>query len=274
MFKKIAIIGTGLIGGSLGLAIKKNGIAGEVIGISRQAKNIAFAKKIKAIDRGAQDIGIIQGADLVVFATPVQTIMDLAPSIRRVVLDDCIITDVGSTKCEITVCLEKVFSLFVGSHPLAGSEKSSIRHADKDLFKGSVCVLTQTRNTDTNALKKVEKFWQQVGTKTITLTPHAHDRILSFVSHLPHAIAFSLMRSVPERFFGFAAGGLRDSTRLAASDSLLWADIFLSNRKNLLSAVRSFKVELSRIERAVARHDKRRLKNLLAIAQAKRSQLA
>lgn len=273
MFKKVAIIGTGLIGGSLALSLKKKKIASEVVGVSRHKKSLAAAKRIGAIDRGSLNPLIIKGADLIILATPVNVILNLAAKISKIAGTDAIITDVGSTKKEIVAKLENIFPNFVGSHPLAGSEKRSIGNADPEMFIGSVCILTPTRKTKRPALKRIKGFWNRLGATTIDLSPENHDRILAFTSHLPHISAFSLMGSVPQQYLKFASGGLKDTTRIAASDSQLWADIFLSNRKNILKAISVLEKNLANIKSALNNKDRKSLVKILRRAKKKREKL-
>ena len=273
LFNKVAIVGTGLIGGSLALAIKKKRLARQVIGVSRHKKNLLLARKRGAIDKGSVKLGVIKDADLVVLAMPVDVIMDSAAAISKIVRSECLVIDVGSTKEEIVLRLEKLFPNYIGTHPLAGSEKRSIAYADPDIFNDSVCVLTPTKNTKNKALNKIKKLWTNVGAKVVLLTPQMHDKILSFTSHLPHIAAFSLMNAVPSKHFGLQATGLRDTTRIAASDSALWTSIFLSNRKNLLEAINSLQKELSWVKLAIQRNNKKSLSVILKKAKTKRSEL-
>jgi len=273
LFNKVAVVGTGLVGGSLAISIQKKGLAGEVVGVSRHAKNIALAVKIGAIDRGSRELGIIKDADLVVLATPVDSIIKLSRKVSRLIRPDCIVMDVGSTKEKIVSCLEGEFANFVGSHPLAGSEKRSIAYAHAGMFKGSLCILTPTGKTRKPALNKIKKLWESVGARVVLLSPGTHDSILAFVSHLPHVVAFSLINSVPGACLSFASGGLKDTTRIAASDAELWGEIFLSNRKNLLRAIGVFQKRLSDIRSALNKEDARSLQRALREAKIKREKL-
>ncbi len=270
IFKRIAIVGTGLIGGSLAMAIKEKKLADEVIGVSRHKKNLVLAKEKRIIDKGSQDIGIIAQADFVVLATPVKTILKLADKISGIVKKGCVVTDVGSTKQEIASKLGRLFTNYVGAHPLAGSEKRSITNARADIFEDSLCILTPPRSTNPAALKKVKDFWAKVGAKTVFLSPAEHDRVLAFVSHLPHAIAFSLIACVPKKYFRFAASGLKDTTRIAASDSVIWEDVFLSNEKNTLKTIEEFEAQLSALKSALRRKDRPGLHKILKLAKTKR----
>ncbi|MCX5697301.1 MAG: prephenate dehydrogenase/arogenate dehydrogenase family protein [Candidatus Omnitrophica bacterium] len=268
-FNKIAIIGTGLIGGSLALAIKKRKLCNRIIGVSRHIDSLEFAKRKKIIDIGSQDISIVRDADLIILACPPQAIMDLALKIKKVIKDSCIITDVASIKKGIVRRLEEIFPNYIGSHPLAGLEKRGIRNADAHLFKGSLCILTPTGKTLTRTREKAEVLWHSLGVRTMTMTPSEHDRILSFVSHLPHVAAFSLMDAIPAKFLDFAAGGLKDTTRIAVSDPQLWTEIILGNREEMLRSIAHFEKSLRGITLAIKHKDK---KNLIAILKnAKRN---
>jgi len=274
LFNKVAVVGIGLIGGSLAAAIKKKRLAQEVLGVSRHKKTLLLAKKSGLIDKGSQDIHIIKDADLVILATPVETIMNLAPVIARIIRPGCIVIDVGSTKQEIVSKLGKFFAYYVGSHPLAGSEKRGILNAHPDIFKNSLCILTPTKNTHKGALEKIKRFWQALDTKVILLRPGLHDRILSGVSHLPHIVAFSLINSIPKKYLKFSSTGLKATTRIALSDHKLWADIFLSNQKNTLKAIDSFGGHLRQVKSAIQRKDRRLLSRILKKAKAKRKILS
>ena len=273
LFKKVAIIGTGLIGGSIALRIKERKLANEVVGVSRHKENVSLALKMKAIDKGSVDLEIIKGADLLIIATPVDTIIVLKDEILKYLNKECIITDVGSTKEEIVRKLEKVFPNYVGSHPLAGSEKRGVVNASPSIFDGSLCILTPTKRTNSFAFKIIKNFWEKLGAKTIILTPRVHDEALSFVSHLPHVVAFSLINTVPKRLLKFSSGGLRDTTRIAASDTTLWKDILLSNSKNLLGAIKSFEVNLAKIKTAIKKNDVQSLEKILLQSKNTRKNL-
>ncbi|MDD2752105.1 MAG: prephenate dehydrogenase [Candidatus Omnitrophica bacterium] len=269
IFKKVAIIGVGLIGGSLGLAIKQNKIAGQVIGVSRHQRTLNLAKKIGAIDQGSLDLKVVKDADLIILAAPIETIIKLSSRLSGLIKKDCLVTDVASTKQKIVSRLEKIFPNFIGSHPLAGSEKKGIDFARHNMFKGSLCILTPTRNTSPKVKNKIKLFWKKIGVRTNELSASDHDRIMAFVSHLPHIIAFSLIGSVPEKYLGFCASGLKDTTRIASSDALLWAEILLSNA-NCPKAIDVFEQNLKRIKNAIQKKDQRVLAHLLESARRKR----
>jgi prephenate dehydrogenase len=272
-FKKAAIIGTGLIGGSLALEIRKNKLAKEIVGVSRHAKSLDWAKRIRAIDRGSLDLNIADDADLLIFCAPVNAIIDLAPKLAGKVRKDCVVTDVGSTKESIVRSLERLFPGYIGSHPLAGSEKRGIKYAHKNLFKGSLCILTPTRKSDKRALRLIEEIWKKAGAKTMLLGPQKHDLMLAAISHLPHIAAFALIASVPDSFLKFASGGLKDTTRIAGSDSELWAQIFLSNRKNLIRDISLLEKNIAGIKSAIKADDMQKLSQILEKAKNKRNRI-
>lgn len=273
LFKKVAIIGTGLIGGSLGLAIKKRKIADKVIGIGRHRQTLALAKRRQAIDISSQDLNIVKDADLIILATPVKTILNIAQRIYRIVEPKSIVIDVGSTKKEIVLQLQRLFPRFIGSHPLAGSEKRGMLNANADIFNNSVCILTPTKSTHGGSLRKVKKFWQLLGAEAVCLKPSLHDDILSFISHLPHLIAFCLIAAIPRKYLNFVAPSFKDTTRIASSDATVWRDIFLSNRKSILLALKAFQDYLSKMEDIIRKKDARRLEAILKKAKVIRDSL-
>ncbi|MDD4938764.1 MAG: prephenate dehydrogenase/arogenate dehydrogenase family protein [Candidatus Omnitrophica bacterium] len=273
LFNKVAVIGTGLIGGSMALAIRKKGLAGEVVGVSRHKETLALAKKIGAIDKGSRELSIIRGADLVIFAAPVKTILSLADKARGFIPKEAIVTDVGSTKKQIAAKLEKIFPNYAGGHPLAGSEKRSIANINAEMFKDSLCILTPREKTSPGALRKIKRLWNALGAKVYMMSPGRHDEILSFVSHLPHAVAFSLAGSVPRKYMKFSASGLKDTTRVALSDPRLWTDIFLSNKRNMLKSIKAFEDNLSKIRSAIEKNDEGGLLEILLKEKKKRETL-
>ncbi|MCX5713564.1 MAG: prephenate dehydrogenase/arogenate dehydrogenase family protein [Candidatus Omnitrophica bacterium] len=273
LFEKIAIVGTGLIGGSLAQAARKNKLCDRLIGVSRHKATLEFAKRHKIIDSGSQDISILKDADLVILATPPQTIKILAPKIKKIIKNGCIVTDVASIKSEIVSSLEKIFPDYIGSHPLAGLEKRGIQNANARIFNDSLCILTPTKKTSLEAGRKIKLFWRALGVEVITMTPKEHDKVLSFVSHLPHVSAFSLMDAIPDKFLDFAAGGFKDTTRIAASDPELWAEIILGNQKDILYSVGQFKKSLRKITSAIRGQNKKALIAIIKSAKERREKL-
>ena len=273
MFNKVVIIGTGLIGGSLGLALKKQRLAGQVIGLSRHQKNARLAKKAGAIDGIGASLEVVADADLVILATPIDTIIDFALKIAKKIKKDCIVIDVGSTKERIVSKLSALIPNFLGCHPLAGSEKKGIANLQDSIFKGSICIITPTVKTNNRVLNKVKLFWKKLGADIVILSAKKHDQILALTSHLPHAVAFSLISSIPDQCLGLSSSGLRDTTRISSSDANLWSEIFLSNRSNLLSALSIFQIKLTALKLAIESRNKKRLTKILRLAKKKREKL-
>ena len=273
LFNKVVIVGVGLIGGSIGLCIKKNNLAKQVVGISRRSQTINSAVACSAIDKGFIDIRAVQEADLVVLATPVNSIIDIGAKIAKLIKPGTLVTDTGSTKKLIVGKLETKISNFVGAHPLAGSEKQGVNYADQHLFKHSVCVLTPTRKTPDLALSKIRHFWGELGCRVIYLSPAKHDKYISYISHLPHIVAFSLMQSLPKDTLFLASSGLRDTTRIAASPAKLWADVLFTNSDNVLQALKQFHSCLSGIQSAIKKKDTKALERILRQARLKRESL-
>ena len=273
LFNKVVIIGTGLIGGSLGLALKKNKLANQVVGLSRHRKNARLAKKLGAIDCIGLSLDAVKDADLVILATPIEAIINIAPKIAKKIKDDCIVIDVGSTKAEIVSRINRIIPNFVGCHPLFGSEKKGIVNLQPDIFTNYICIVTPTVKTNKKALGKIILFWRKLGGQVVVLSPNDHDRILAFTSHLPHAVAFSLMNSIPMEYLSLSSGGLRDSTRISASDAHLWSEVFLSNRRNLLTSLTSFQAKLAALKLALVSKNNKSLTKILLSAKNKREKL-
>jgi len=278
-FNKIAIIGVGLIGGSIGLAIKKRRIARQVIGVFRRKTTMRKALARKAVDRAFLDIRAgVRDADLIVIATQVSSIPRIACDVIHCAKSGAIITDAGSTKVEIVRAVERCLTTrpdvyFVGAHPMAGSEKTSVEASCADLCERAACLVTKTAKTEKKALAKVVSFWKSLGCKVTITTPSLHDRSVALVSHLPHFAAFGLAGTVPAQELRFAAEGFRDTTRIASSDAELWADIFFSNSKEVLSAVRAFESYCRKMAGALSRGDRKEFIKLLKAAKAKRDRL-
>jgi len=259
MFKRVTIIGLGLIGGSLGLAIKERRLAKEVVGVSRRKKTVRRALSLGVVDSSTRNLKKgIKDADLVVLAVPVLKIIAIAQKISGFLKPNAIVTDAGSTKKEITETIESILpktAHFIGSHPIAGSEKSGLKYVNKDLFKGAYCILTKTRRTNPNTLSKVKRFWNKLGMKIEIMSPERHDRMLSRLSHLPHAASVAVCNVTSKRDLYLAAGGFKDTTRIASGSPELWKDIFITNRKNIKKDIGILKKELSKIEMSLKSKD-------------------
>jgi prephenate dehydrogenase len=267
-FKQVAIVGVGLIGGSLGMVLKRQGLAGQVVGIGRRVENLKTAVGLGAIDRYVSDARQgVTGADLVVLATPVDTYERHLKEWSGSLAAGAIVSDVGSVKGPLVTQAEGLMPRgvhFVGAHPIAGREKTGVAAGSVDLFKGARCVLTPTERTDRSALETVRELWEAAGSAVVTMDPFLHDRVLGAVSHLPHAAAFALInalidvrdKTTPELdLLAYAGGGLRDTTRIAASSPEMWRDIFLWNRENVVGLLDSYEHRLRALKQLIQAGD-------------------
>ena len=273
LFSRVAIIGVGLIGGSFGLALKKKALAKEIIGIGHRQKSIDQALRVRAIDQGYLGLDSIRGADLVVLSAPVKEIINILPKLKNLISEDCLIIDAGSTKSEIIKLAEKHKLRFIGCHPLAGMEKKGPENARADLFKNSLCLLVPPKKYSPQDLSRVKKLWEALESRTMVLNSARHDRILAFTSHLPHAVVFSLIDCLKSDYLKFGAGGLKDTTRIGLSDPLLWRDIFLTNRKELLSAINTFEKSFQRLKSLIKNNNDGALRAYLEKSRDKRNGL-
>jgi prephenate dehydrogenase len=251
----LAIVGVGLIGGSLGLAVRRRGLARRVLGVGRQQASLDQAAARGAIDEGFLDpLQAARHADLIIFCTPVDGIAEQALAVASGCAPNTLLTDAGSTKAEIVRRLEGSLPpgiAFVGGHPLAGSEKRGPEHADADLFQDRVTVLTRTACTDAAALERVAAFWQAVGSRVRVMTPEEHDEALARTSHLPHLVAAALAGMLPPELHELTATGFRDTTRIAAGDPALWTGIFVQNAGAVLGALQQLETRLTRFRAAL-----------------------
>jgi prephenate dehydrogenase len=278
MFRRAAILGTGLLGGSVALALKEKGLVEKIVGTSRQEASLKTALDRGVIDEacGSDVNRAIQGADLVILASPVKIILENIYDISKHLRRGCIVTDVGSTKAAIVDAAEKHFPphvLFVGSHPMAGSEKSGIGHASADLFRNTACIMTPTDKTNKVARDKIKQLWTLIGSEVRFMDPAKHDEALAYVSHLPHMVAFSLIKAIPDELLQYGSSGLRDTTRIASSSPKMWTDICLSNYRNVLKAIDESVKSLSEARKAVVARDEQALIQYFTQAKAKRETL-
>jgi len=270
-WETVAIVGVGLIGGSIGLALRQRNLARRVLGIGRRVSSLRQATKCGAVTETSTDLErAVADADLIVVCTPVA---DIVAHVLRVA-DACpataLITDVGSTKAEIVRQLDRALlkkgesrATFVGSHPLAGSEKTGPQFARADLFEGRAVVVTPTRRTPESALKLTESLWTSLGAIVSQKTPQDHDQAVASISHLPHVIASALAANTPTEDLCLAAGGWLDTTRIAAADAELWRQILSDNRRNVLKSLTKFEKVLAKYRRALENDDQNKLLQLL-----------
>lgn len=248
--RKVAILGLGLIGGSLALALQENGLVDEVIGLDRKKENLDIALERKAINWGTSDfIKGVKEADLIIIATPVRTIIQVLKQVIPYLKPGCLITDVGSTKLKVVEEVEAILPShlsFVGGHPMAGSEQSGMRAAKSEMFQGAAYIFTPTEKTNRENLNILQKLIRGIGCRIIEMTPQEHDLAVASISHLPHILAVSLVSLVGKlsqdnaELFSLAAGGFRDTTRVASSHPVMWRDICLTNKDGILKILEEF----------------------------------
>ena len=278
LFKRVAIVGLGLIGGSLGMALRRRRIAQTVVGYSRTPATMRRARACGAIDTAAATLQeAVRDAELVVLAMPVGLVASLGSIAASHMRWGAVLTDVGSTKRALVERLESALRAgpvaFVGGHPLAGSEQRGIAAARADMFDGSVCILTRTPRTNAAALATVKKLWTPLVKRVVVMSPERHDALLAATSHLPHLIAWSLTLSAPRGVGAVIPPSFLEMTRIAKSDPDLWDDILLSNRRDVVSAVRRFERELGRLRVLIARGNAAALTRRLAAAKSRREAL-
>ena len=285
-FKKVTIVGVGLIGGSLGMILKRNGLADQVIGVGRTIENLELAIKLEAIDRYEQDPEqAMPGTDLVILATPVENYASHLKRWGPLLEEGTIVSDVGSVKGPLVEQAESLMPNgvhFVGAHPIAGKEKSGVVAATIDLYQKALCLVTPTPQTNPEALEKIRTLWESAGSTVQSIDPFLHDWILGAVSHLPHIAAFALMNTLSDLqqqtknnadLFNFSGGGLRDTTRIAASSPEMWRDIFLWNRDNVVKMIESLEEHLKRMKFCIQQHDEAGVKQEIVRAREARRRL-
>lgn len=254
---KIAIIGLGLIGGSLAKALKKAEFY--VIGVARREETLDAALKAEAIDEGSLELEAVKPADMIFICTPINLILSELKEMIPYLKKGAIVSDVGSTKQAIVSQAEKIIPkgvFFVGGHPMAGKEKVKFEAAEVDLFKDKVWFLTKTRKTKVGALKVLEEVVETTGAKNLTLDPQTHDLVVAAISHLPLAVSAALVNTVAgqskkELMSQSAASGFRDTTRIASGDPELGVDLFSTNKKAVLKVLDAYKKSLTQIEKLI-----------------------
>ncbi len=280
--RKITIIGVGLLGGSIGLAVKRRKLVspGGVAGFVRRTASLKDCEKAGALDFATTDLlAAVWDADLVILCTPLaqmrSRIEEMLPALKR----GALVTDVGSVKASVTRDLEslvaKAGAHFVGSHPMAGAEKTGVGAASADLFVNAICVVTPTGKSKLAAVRKVEQFWKSLGARTLRLAPEQHDLLVSRSSHLPHVVAAGLAGHIldparPRHQAALCANGFRDTTRIASGSPEMWRDIALANRKNLTKALTSFIAELRQFQTLLAKADGKAVTKFFETAKARR----
>lgn len=278
--RQLTILGPGLLGGSIGLAVRKRKLARKVIAWGRRLEAARAAVTEGAADEAAATPAeAVAGSDLVILCTPVGAMAELTRQFRSRLNGKAIVTDVGSTKYEVVKHLSTLLNgraAYIGSHPIAGSERDGLQAARADLFEGAVCILTPLPRTRQAPLKKLADFWQALGCRLRTTTPAEHDEIVAYISHLPHLTASALVNLVSRRkpsAFDFAGNGFRDMTRIAAGPAEMWSEIALSNREEIRRSVDRLIEELETIRRHVANASDLDLRTYLRQARERRLEL-
>jgi prephenate dehydrogenase len=280
--RKITIIGVGLLGGSIGLTVKRRRLVprGGVAGFVRRQASLRDCEKAGAVDFATTDLlAAVWDADLVILCTPLaqmqSRVREMLPALKR----GAVVTDVGSVKAAVVRELEplvaKAGARFVGSHPMAGAEKIGVGAASAELFANAVCVVTPTKRSNPAAVHRVEEFWRALGARTLRLPPEEHDLLVSRSSHLPHVLAailagYVLKPAHPKFQATLCANGFRDTTRIASGSPEMWRDIALANRKNLGRAMKSFISDAGKFQRALAKADAKAIVNFFETAKLRR----
>ena len=279
-FRKVTLVGVGLLGGSLGLALRERQLAAEVWGLVRRAEVVPDVVAAGVVDRATIRLAeAVAGADLIVLCSPVGQMHALMNAMVPHLAPGAVITDVGSVKVNIVAQLEPLAEAagawFVGSHPMAGAERTGFQAARADLFQGTTCVVTPTPQSQPEAEARVKALWHALGAKTLTLTPQQHDELVSRSSHLPHAVAAGLANYVlspahARTQAALCATGFRDTTRIASSSPEMWRDIALGNRQNLSRALGVLVADLQEFQRSLDENDAPAVEEFFASAKRRR----
>ena len=265
-FEKVCIVGLGLIGGSIGLAIKRSNISNQITGYARSNSTLERAIELGLVDSVRDNLkDAVNNSDLVILATPLSTFRELVEEMSPFLKKGCIITDTGSAKLTVIEDLKDILPNgveFVPGHPIAGTEESGPDAGFAELFDNRWCILTPTEDNSSNAVDLVKDFWESIGSKVEIMDPMHHDKVLAITSHIPHLIAFNIvgtannLANITEKeVVKYSAGGFRDFTRIAASDPKMWSDIFTYNSDAVLEMLDLFSNDLAKLKAAVIKKD-------------------
>jgi cyclohexadieny/prephenate dehydrogenase len=279
LFGRVAFIGIGLIGSSMARVMKRDKLAGRIVACARRKETLDACVKLGISDEVTSDYATaVKGADLVVIATPISTNGDIAKAIAPHLKPGAIVTDVGSVKQAVIDAVQPHMPKgvhFVPAHPLAGTEHSGPEAGFPELFQGRWCILTPLPGGDTAAVEKITAFWRAAGSKIQTMEADHHDKVLAITSHLPHLIAYTIVgtaddlaEDLKQEVIQYSASGFRDFTRIAASDPVMWRDIFMNNREAVLEVLQRFSEDLTALQRAIRRGDGESLEKLFARTRA------
>jgi prephenate dehydrogenase len=282
VIRRLTIVGLGLLGGSVAKAARAAGLAGSIVAVGRDAGRLEGARQDGAVDQVTTDLAAgLRGADFVLLAAPVDAILSMLPEVWRAAGPETTVTDVGSAKAAIVREADRLAAGrplgFVGSHPMAGSERSGYAVARADLFRAATVIVTPSERTDSAAAKRVVEFWESLGARVAALEAERHDRIVAAISHLPHLVAYALVDAVARldsEALEYTARGFKDTTRIAAADARVWREIFLQNRQALGPTVAAFRAALDELEADLAAGDGDALERRLARIRSVRERLA
>ncbi len=283
-FKQMTVLGVGLIGASLAQACKQRQLVETIVGFGRNTGNLKRAQERGIIDSGSVDMKTaVAGSDLIVLCTPVGSLVDRVREMIPFLQPGCLITDAGSVKGSLVREIDALMPdtvYYVGAHPIAGGEKSGLEAAKPDLLTGAKCIITPTANTRADALKRITGFWAGVGMQTLEMDPDEHDVILGALSHLPHVVAYALMNTVAkvktekhEDILSLSGGGLKDITRIASSDPVMWRDICLKNKEPVVKLIDQFQDTLDNIKTQIEQGQADALQETFANANGYREKL-
>jgi len=273
MFKKVCIIGCGLIGSSIARAIKTKKLSNKIVSSNRSEITNKKVVKLKIVDDSSADIKkMVRGSDLVIIATPLSSYKNVIFKIKNSLKNGAILTDVGSVKKKVISLIEKNIPKnisWVSSHPIAGTEESGPDSGFADLFKNRWCILTPSKQTKDKDIRLLERFWKKIGSRVDIMNAKQHDYILSITSHIPHLIAYNIVHTTlnikkkkNRNVIKYSAGGLRDFTRIAASNPIMWRDIFIQNRVNTSKMIDKFIENLKGLKKAIKNKNEKKLEKI------------
>lgn len=278
MINKITIIGIGLIGGSLARALKEKNLAKTVFGYGRDRSRLEEAKKLNIIDDYSTQIEkAVNHADIIVIATPVGTFRNIFSEVKPLIVDDVIISDVGSTKTNIVDIAKEILGdksqCFVPAHPIAGKEKSGFEASDGNLYIGKKVIITPIEDNSSESIQVIESMWKNVGAEVDFMSPQSHDDLLGMTSHLPHMLAFSLVNYLVDQNPSasiYAGGGFKDFSRIASGDAVMWRDICLQNKDKIITHLRGYQSTVEELIDAIDQEERDKLELLFATAKKTR----
>jgi len=284
MFKKVCIIGCGLIGSSIARAIKKKKLSNKIVSSNRSKTTNKKVVKLKIVDDSSVDIKkMVRGSDLVIIATPLSSYKNVIFKIKNSLKNEAILTDVGSVKKKAISLIEKNIPKnisWISSHPIAGTEESGPDSGFADLFKNRWCILTPSKQTKDKDIRLLERFWKKIGSRVDIMDAKQHDYILSITSHIPHLIAYNIVHTTlnvkkkkNRDVIKYSAGGLRDFTRIAASNPIMWRDIFIQNRENTSKMIDKFIENLKDLKKAIKNKNEKKLEKIFTKTKSIRKEI-